>query len=255
MPSANPTKRAFSILELVVTTVVLVVLVSILLPAVGHAIRSARSARDMSALKTHAQAISLYSADYGGILPYFTVPGSSNYVGDPRVLRIGPVLMFDAHRTWHLVLGPLYYDDQIMSELFFPSEVLDTGVYGYPMYTAYYYPCVFITRPEFWNPSTRRAGGQFAPTSMHEISYPSLKTLVVSAWSYLDYSPVGRDMSRDAFAVGMVDASARQVRPSQRRPGYDRGEGAEFISEGAIHFTDFPPLLHTRDGVRGLDVR
>lgn len=247
--------HGFSLIETIVTMAILAVLLAVLLPVIGHAVQFSRSSRDLSTLRTHAQSFSLYFGDFGDILPYFTDPGHDNVVGDPGVLELRRVFMFDAHRTWHLVLGPLYYDGAVMSEAFFPSAFVDSAVPGFPYHTPFHYPCTFVARPEFWNQSTRHIEGQFGPTSSHEVTFPSMKALVVLTWPFTDRVHTSRDTLREDLPTVMVDASARRLESRQRLHGYNKGDGVEFIDTGAVHFTDYPPLLHTIDGVRGRDTR
>jgi len=246
---------AFSLIELLVTIAIVGVLIAILLPAVGAAMRAAHGTRSLSSLRSHAQAFGMYNGDFGDMYPYFTRPEGTTAVGDPDILQLPQALMFDAHRTWHLVLGPLYYDTPAGSDIFFPDGSFESETASYPFFTPFAYPCVFIARPEFWSATTRNLAGHFGPTRAHEVRYPSDKSLVVLTWPFTDPSSDLGPLSARSLPAAMADGSASNLSGSERRAGYHKGEGVEFMDRGAVHFTDFPPLLHTLEGVRGRDRR
>ena len=74
----------------------------------------------------------------------------------------------------------------------------------------------------------------------------------MQTWPFVEDVLAGK--VRSVLPAAMVDGSARELAWNQRLSGYDRGDGFQFASQGAVHYTDSPPLLHTLDGVAGRDV-
>lgn len=164
-------------------------------------------------------------------------------------------------RSWHLFMALPYYNLAWNSKVFRPpgipegDELLETG---WPIYTSYAMPCVFFADPAFWNVYTRTtARTQFRGTRSGEVSFPTVKMLVVETWapSGRGGATTGEALAKGPNSAAFCDASARSIPRSQRLSGYDKGDGDEFIDDGAIHFADAPPLLHTYDGIRGRDIR
>jgi hypothetical protein len=98
---------------------------------------------------------------------------------------------------------------------------------------------------------TRTGADQFAATAQHAVLYPSRKSLVVQTW---EADAPGRRRPTVSVRMAMVDGSASAVAVEHVRSGYERGDGFQMMPDGAVHFVDTPPALHTLDGVRGRDV-
>ncbi|QOJ00366.1 MAG: prepilin-type N-terminal cleavage/methylation domain-containing protein [Phycisphaeraceae bacterium] len=245
----------FSLVELLVVLAIVGVLTAILVPWLAGVRRAGAEARSLSNLRTHAQAMSAYAGDYASVLPYITRLGFEVNRLEGGGVVIESCSYFDAHRVWHVVLAEPYYNAPATSTVFFPPRYQQYGD-AWPYLTPYFYPCVYIARPEFWTPETRMGGSQFAPTRLDEVQHPDAKSLIVESWPYLDR--VLNDPERHRLVplpVAFGDGSARSVPWDQRVGGYERGEGNQFAADGAVHYSDSPPLLHTLRGVRGRDVR
>jgi competence protein ComGC len=96
--------RAFSLIELIVSIGVLMVLVSLLVPALARSSDRARTVRDMATMRQNSAAIAAYTSDYQDIHPiaFSTASQSASYWYQPLVARgyIGTVASVDpsSHR-------------------------------------------------------------------------------------------------------------------------------------------------------------
>jgi len=248
--TATPSRRAFTLVELLVVIVVVAILGALTAGLLSRARSEARRTISLSNLRTHGAAISSYTDDHAEIFPYFTTIGFGTATLSAAGLSL-TVSYFDAHRTWHIALADSAYAGNPFSRSFVPPRYVDEADSRWPLYTPYLYGCAFIADARFWNPSTRTGPDQFAPTRVAQVLYPSAKVLVVESWPY------ARDEGKSSARLPavLVDGSASPLRPGSWNNGYERGDGHAHIAEGAIHFADSPPLLHTIDGVHGRDLR
>lgn len=66
---ARPARAGFTLVELLVVIGIIAVLISILLPALGNARRSANTAKCAANLRSIVQGVNLYAANWGGAIP------------------------------------------------------------------------------------------------------------------------------------------------------------------------------------------
>jgi len=102
--SARPVRRGFTLTELMVTIVIVVVLASIVFIAARRAIESAKIARNMGTLRDLGNSFSAYSSEYGHYPPgwdgnYGLGPDKQN--GDPMSGR-GPDLVNAYLGSWEM---------------------------------------------------------------------------------------------------------------------------------------------------------
>lgn len=227
-------RNGVTLVEVMVTMVVIAVLVAIALPALRYARESARDAKLKSDLRSAADAFTAYSTDHAGRLPHFT---------PPRELDTDPwgywPRYFEMHRYWPIFVGPylgLAFDDPV----FRPAPDKDWT-------SAILMPCAFLADPAFWIPERRTFGlAQLVPAKLDGTSFPSDKSIAV-------YWPADRTQTAwPGVAAAFVDGSAATVPPKRRVAGYPRGDGATH-QPYASHFGDSPPMLHTLEGVLGRD--
>lgn len=249
-------RRGLSLLEVLVVLAVLVVLLAIAVGVLSSARDHSRRATTLSNLRTHAHSIAAYSGEYSDCFPYFTLPGFASTTLTSGSMSI-TVSFFDAHHTWHLALADSYYGGNPFSKVFVSPRYFEHEGGTWPLYTPYHYACAFIADPRYWSPTTRRGPDQFTSTQFSQVLYPSAKSLVIESWPFMhDISESGgrsRSASR-GLPVVFTDGAARIISGSGWLNGYEKGDGYEFVSDGAIHYNDMPPLLHTIDGIRGRDV-
>ena len=222
-------------------------------PAVRGVLLKGRGTATLANLRTHAAAVTAYTADNGGWTPVFLEPGFSSSL-DADGIAVDRLHDFDMHRVRHIPLARTYYGVEYSSPVFqSPSDPQ-----GYDMrsvFTVYSLACVFFAKPEYWNPSTRLTGSsQFGPNRLSDVVYPSAKSIIVESWPFESLATSPSALRDARLSTAMVDGSARSLALRERVPGYDRGGGYVNQSQGAVHYQDFPPLLHTLDGVRGRDL-
>lgn len=239
-------------MELALSLAIIAVLTAITLGLLSLARAEARRTVSLSNLHTHAQAFAAYTGDWSEQFPHFTSPGFASSTVSSGGLSL-TVSFFDAHRTWHIALADGYFAGNPFSKSFMPPRYQNEEDGMWPLYTPYHYACSFIADPLYWNARTRIGPSQFRSTRISQVLYPSSKSLIVETWPYGRAAPQqGGARVTPSLPVALVDGAARVLRVWNS--GYERGDGYQFMNDGAIHFTDAPPLLHTVDGLRGRDV-
>lgn len=243
LPTPTP-RRGFSVIELVLVVLLVAVLVSLLIPALGRTRLQARITKSQANAASHAKILTQYTADYRDLFPYFTDPNATKSVVRPSGRDIAvPGEYFDAFALWHIALADQYYAGLPSSPVFL--DPVD------PAALLYYYPCCFIARPEYWDPRQRLNGNvQWRPTRAADVLYPSQKSLIsgdffdTNGLAASRSSFVGFPPSTDRIVLGAVDGHAAAFRRDALGPL------SPFESVGR------PVLqsrLHTLLGTRGRD--
>ncbi len=249
-------QRAFTLIELLVTISIIAILIAIALVALKRARANADNVISLSNLRSHGQAFAMYSNDHSGYFPYFTEVGFfSKFISGGGIEKY-PTSYFDAFNTWHIVLADDYYTGSVKLESFYPPRFITEDGSMWPLNTPYQYGCAFIASPQYWNDLTRIGPVQYVATRQSDVSFPSKKILLNAAWPLLrNVAEARKDILSAMIQVNLCDGSAIALSAAQRLQGYKKGDGHQFRDDGAIHFTDWPPFLHTVDGVRGRDLR
>lgn len=249
-------RRGFTLVELMITIVLIGVLVSMFLPALRGVRDRAREMRSCSNLHSHIGVFAAYAAEYKDYAPYFTDPEATYTVircegfGVPLSIRY-----FMASNQWNYALADAYYNGAYDNDSFY-APAYPSGLGGNDLRTGpttYHYGCVFIAEPAFWNPSTRAGPSQWRATRMSDVLYPGKKSLFASTYPLELQLP--NPIMRVPWLqcqVGMVDGSASSAKLESTVEGYGSGDGAW---TGFFHQTDYPFMLHTLDGIRGRDLR
>lgn len=257
--SAPRARTAFTLLETVLSVMLVAVLIALLAPSLGRVRSAASDTVSLSRLRSHAATFAMYTADAMDAWPYFTDPSATySVVRNPDRGAAYEISYFNAHRYWNVALASAYFDGEHVSEVF--TSPHDPGFYatrGPYVFTTYFYGCAFIARPAFWNESTRTGPRQWRPTRSHEVTFPSSKALLFSAFPWYSRFSRGADDRLEptgatpAALVATTDGRAGAFAMSQLGPQYP---GADGPFHGAVHFHAFDPTLHTIDGVNGRDV-
>lgn len=252
------TRRAMTIVELLVVLATIALLIAILTPALGAIRGRARNAQDASNLRQHSAAMAQYVADWQDVHPIFLDPSraQSTLTWNSRGLVFDSTPYFLSCLAWPVALADAYYDGAVAEDAFWsPNEPLsraDSAPYSL-LTTSYNYPCAFLARPQYWNPSTRGAdpAAQTGPTKASEVRFPSGKAIFVTHVVTLDGDlggPAQSDMS-----IGLCDGSASRIKDSEGVASTVFADGYSAVPEWSNHFRDWPRLLHTPDGVYGRD--
>lgn len=246
--------RAFTIIELMVTILVIAILVGISIPAMSFVRNRAKESVSFSNLRTHAHAITAYTVDNSDSFPYFTVPGELVEIDNPPFL-VGNLQYFDMHRVWHLGLAWDYYSLNHTDEIFRSPRTREAGELDL-VFADYFYPCAFIASSQYWTAEGRLNGpSQFVGTSANQVRYPSAKAVMVESRPYLDEVRVPADVLRTSLPMSFVDGSAEGLGVRSRINGYERGDGYVNAQYGAVHYNNYLDGLHTVGGVEGRDKR
>jgi prepilin-type N-terminal cleavage/methylation domain-containing protein len=88
-PTPSPTPRGFTLIELLVVLSIIVVLVSVLLPALGHARETGRNVRCLSNLRSIGMGLQKYMTDESkGLLPRVRPLNTGTNENDPSLLEV-----------------------------------------------------------------------------------------------------------------------------------------------------------------------
>ncbi len=244
-PTATPIpgRAGMTLIETLLVIALIGLLMALLLPSLSGAKRSALQTKSATNARSHATVFSAYAADYKDLNPYITDPNARR-----TVIRCvsgnvaGLVRYFQACTAWKAALGDAYYGG--CSSLSFLDPVPEST------YKSYFYPCVFITHPDYWNARTRLAGNsQWTPTRMGDVTYPSHKAWVSSDF----YPPPDSGPGETRVVLAFVDGHSGVFNAAKVNPQSLGAEGRDAYFEYTIHYNT-QGILHTVDGVRGRDI-
>lgn len=247
--------RAFTIIELILVTLLIAVFASLLLPALHGAREAAAGVVGVANLRDHAAVFAMYQNDYDDSFPIVAFREGTTV----HRCSSGPVVEFEywsSYTFWSHALSDGYYGGDCGHDSFYapgyPSRSFGEPVRSGP--TPFYYGCSFIARPEYWYPETREGRRQWSRTRMTDVQWPSSKGLL-----YL-YHPLqlqfqGRISRRGDLnlPIAFVDGHAERHALNSLTAGYPRGDGD--VGGGSHHLHEYPYGLHTIGGVHGRDVR
>ncbi len=247
----------FTLIETLVCISIVALLIAIVIPGLRMAREAARRSISLSNLRQHGSVFAMYHSDWADQFPFFLQPVGETTIHCKTRPREETVPFYHwAHYEWNYALADQYYNGQWDSKAFFgpgyPAGYPDVTGPGGP--TTYWYACAFVCRPEFWNQSTRTGIAQRRPTRMAEVSFPSLKMLILSSYplelQLAEYLQAKPGLTTECQ---FVDGSATR-KLSEFLPGYLWGDGP-YPGSVEVHQGDYYWGLHTIDGVRGRDVK
>lgn len=238
----------FSLLETVIGIALIAVLVAMLIPSLARVRGEALELKSLSNLRTHATNVHAYAGDYSDSNPYLTDPLATGTIlrgGGASVL----VPFFFLYPTWNIALADEYYaGNPLHDSLQVPWK--PSFAPPWPPYTLYWYPDCLISRPEYWNPQTRRSDrSQWRATSLAEIAFPSLKGIILEqGWTSHSSPP---RLYGGGIRFALADGAA--IERPQRDLSSPYATGSD---PGVAPAADYGiPVMHTINGVRGRDIQ
>lgn len=231
---------AFTLVESILVVLIVALLIALLIPSLGHVRQIAFKTASAANIRSHAAVMATYTNDFSEANPYLTDPHAQYTVfrGGGINLTVG---YFEVHAFWNIALADSYYNGSVSNRSFgTPGHSATSSEIGY------YYSCSFIARPEYWDPSTRSGVGQWEVTRVHDVVFPGQKALLLDTYRW----DSKRAVTDGVWQLGMFDGSVRDG--AGDRPGYAKGDGPG--SSGFYHNSDWPPTMHTLNGVRGRDI-
>ncbi len=253
-PASFRYSRGLTLIELAIAIAIVVLLVVLLSPSLADMRRLAMRSKTLSLLRSHGATFSAYTSDYADSFPYYVDARATCSVVRCRSAGVAVrVAYFEQMWAWPVALGDQYFAGQLGPNVFQPAEAPSLA-FTFPVttFSNFFYPCTFVTRPEYWNAFTRQtAPSQWAATRGADVLFPSKKSLLFANYPWL--SDIEERRSAPTCLGAFADGHAADVRPADLEPPHPTGDGPYF-DQGA-HPSPQPPLLHTEDGLRGRDVR
>lgn len=243
--------RAFTLIEVLLSIVVISILLSLALPTLATARERGRTIKSLSLERQLAAVIGLYSADYADSFPYFMTPGQPE--GPKRLpgLTMGrfPAYFIAGSVYWPNLLRGTYLDEAVAQAAGLPDAGVSNQAAGYPLDTVrsrYLLTHTVFADPNFWHGDQQPDDlSLLRATRQHEVTFPAQKGIFLDILGGL-FDPARRrlgNVGTDAL-VARCDGSAGiivwNVQDTKRIVGREYG---------AIAW----PVLSTRDGLRGTD--
>ncbi len=236
-------KRAFSLVELMVVVFVVAVLVGLLVPALGAAMRSSRETVSLANLRSIHAVFEAYMDENGDFYP--VVDPSEVYPYGCEGATIG-VPFWHIHYAWPAVVRDnaewSEHEDVFLSPMARRDRAVDCG---WP--SSYSYSTSFVARPEVWRDSGTPDPSLLVGARRTEVRFPSAKALMWdSEMPYVsgELPRSGPDIARPVPML-FADGNAQLRSPA---------EATEPVTNP---FADSPVrtrrLHNTRDGVYGRD--
>lgn len=261
-----PTRRAFTLVELLVVIGIIGLLISITLPGLSGARLAASRVKAQANARSVAQAFGMFGEKHGRY-PFvgqgFRAPGIPEQAPDPppgvvmapwwpRGTMVGVSGHWSHAFMWPGILAdvapwPDHYATWVSPgrETALPEEIPDMAHGGVEATVSFRYSNSFVARPTLWKEGTALEAGLLAPVTPTEVAYPSSKAVAWDAeLAYLRRAPAIVHGHYDApTAVAFVDQHADLKNPKDAAPGF-----ANPLNAG-----DSRTLHNTPEGALGRD--
>jgi type II secretory pathway pseudopilin PulG len=241
-------RRAFTMIELVMTIGILMILIGLLLPSLARTRELARQTQSAANLRTIGQTMIVYSSRYADWMPVGEVRRTypASYDGG---ISMSFGNHFDFGRNWPLLFRDVAPWEEFYSILFSPGTRPPERGQSAANRFSYRYSHSFLARPELWRPGALSSDRLLTGVRHTDILFPSSKVL---AWdgrlSYLlrpELLGTGDMLANPTpmlFSDGHVDV---------RRPGGAVRPVPNVMNANTVEGRQ--PLHNTPLGVRGRD--
>ncbi len=245
------TKRAFTLVELLVAIGVIAILLAILLPALAGVRGSARKTVTLSNLKQSHAAFDLYLARYDRTYPWFE-PGTFLKANPEGTQSISPGY-WDLNIYWPMLMHesapwPEHFKTFLGSGARTGDQPWITEPNQGQRYRtpSFEYCRAFFVRPEFFDESADESPKLYRPVRQSDVTHPGGKVLL------FDRELTHLQGTEDASDVASVD-----TRPMVFADGHAEERKLSEASTPAVPAwlagRPATPLHDTRNGVRGRD--
>ncbi len=246
--SERATARGFTIVELLVSIVVIGTLLSLTLPLLSSARSRARQAASAVSARSCAILLNSYANDNRDSMIVYSKPGEwrSWPEADESRLKCG---YFYIAIVWAHVLKQQGYIPEIGDAFISPDAPPADPVTGQPLRfpgAVHYQPsCSFLATDGFWRPSTRIGPAQWRARALCEARIASRKVLVASIFPWSVAARMGTERSNLTADLAFVDGAAGRFQFSNSTMTGVLGDGLDWAEKGALHATEDPPGTHT----------
>lgn len=240
-------RPGFTLIELILVMALLAILVSLLLPTLDHARRTAQRLDPIADLRSHMQALNTYSIDYDDQWPFLTDPDATYTIFRHPSGRAGPIVFFGVTNMWHWPLLDGYYAEGGADVFVAAGDRTEFGDRLDGVFSSYDYSATMYSRPEFWNLATRTGPDQWRPVRVSDVRFPSQKGGLYYDESEVESSGVWVRLRRP---IGFCDGSAVSVRYEDITRPYPKGDGHWWGSFDGFGIR----VRHTMDGAYGRDI-
>lgn len=247
-----PTASGFTLVETLLVVLLVGLLVTLSMPALGRVRETARVTATLSNLRSHAAIFHAYAGDHREYFPYLTSPTATWSVIRSHSSGVAiRTRYFGAYMYWDVGLADAYYEGRrahpsLRSPL---RPAGSTGVNDYEM------SCSFLADPAYYAPETRTyPPEQWRATRLGEVLYPHRKTLLADEAASIAarvHIPDATHLAR--FPLALVDGSAAHVSWNREGPQMRSGDGGPVTLHYGHISASLAPFRHALHGVRGMD--
>ncbi|MCC6286200.1 MAG: type II secretion system protein [Phycisphaerales bacterium] len=253
-------RPAFTIIELLVVLGIVMIVLSILLPALGSARRQAKATTTLGNIRQCGQAVTSYCDDNRGLFPTLFEPRlvfrdlELMRVKTPRgTLRGG---WFSNAGTWQFAL-PNPLPAEVVSDMLRPRESLVAPTdHREETQSDFALSFAFYARPDYWHWRTQRGPEQWRTMRLDSIRHPSNKGMMLQMRVYdVPGWPDGfMACCATDYPTGILwsDLAAERVSPPSLRPGAPN-PWHHGVAGGLPPWAKGSPVLETEYGVEGRD--
>lgn len=213
-----PARRAFTLIEVLVTIAVIAVLLGILFPALAGARKSARVTRELATTRQVATATTMYTDDFQSVMPFFARAGAPLFpmkVGDYELPDY--TAYFQQAHFYPSLLYPNYYGDRAsIEDAWLTSRGDPSGTHPNVWGTTFMLTQTAFAAPSYFGPfENPQDNALYRAVRTSECAFPSAKILVLNlnmgAYSADDESRTIKGKVLAALVDGSTGARAYDI--------------------------------------------